>query len=76
MHEGVALTDNRVPQSPEDGDGWFVSSFSNGAGSCVEVKFADRGAILVRDSKDQRHDRPIIGMPSLAWGALMASLTK
>jgi hypothetical protein len=73
MHWRIALTEIRVL---EDGDGWFVSSFSNGGGSCVEVKFADNGGVLVRDSKDQRFDRPIIGMPTPGWAALLGNLTK
>jgi Domain of unknown function (DUF397) len=70
------LKEIKGPASAGDGDGWFVSSFSNGAGSCVEVKFAAPGAILVRDSKDRRHDQPIIGMPARAWVALLGNLTK
>jgi len=70
------LNVDRVPGSTEDGDGWFVSSFSNGAGSCVEVKFAAPGAILVRDSKDRRHVRPIIGMPAPAWAALLDKVAR
>jgi hypothetical protein len=70
------LKEIKGPAATGDRDGWFVSSFSNGAGSCVEVMFAAPGAILVRDSKDQRHDRPIMGMPSPAWAALLGNLTK
>ena len=69
------MTNNRVLESPEDGDGWFVSSFSNGAGACVQVKFATAGSILVRDSKDRRHDRPIMGLPSHGWAAFLANVT-
>jgi hypothetical protein len=69
------LTGNGVPESREAGDGWFVSSFSSGAGSCVEVRFV-AGAILVRDSKDRRHDRPIVGLPTHGWTALLSSITR
>jgi hypothetical protein len=70
------MTTNRVIESPGDSDGWFVSSFSNGAGACVEVKFAGSGKILVRDSKDQRHARPVIDLPSHGWAALLGDINK
>ena len=70
------MNDNRVLDSSEDGDGWFVSSFTNGGGACVEVKFAGPGTILVRDSKDRRHARPIMGLPSRGWAALLQDITK
>lgn len=56
--------------------GWFVSSFSNAAGSCVEVRFAAPGTVLVRDSKDRRGDRPIIGLPGTGWAALLDNVTR
>lgn len=70
------MTDSRVLESPGNGDGWFVSSFSNGAGGCVEVRFANPGVILVRDSKDQRNERPIMGLASPGWTALLGNITK
>ena len=70
------MTNNRVLESPGDTDGWFVSSYTNGAGACVEVKFAGPGTILVRDSKDQRQERPIIGLPSNGWASLLGNITK
>lgn len=33
-------------------DGWRKSSFSNGAGECVEFKRGPNGEILIRDSKN------------------------
>ena len=50
-------------------DGWFVSSFTNGNASCVQVKFAEQGTILVRDSKDHRATPPIISLPSRGWAS-------
>jgi uncharacterized protein DUF397 len=70
------LTGNRIVESPGDRGGWFVSSYTNGGGACVEVKFAGPGMILVRDSKDRRDERPIMGMPSGGWAALLGSITK
>lgn len=70
------MNNNRVLDSSEDGDGWFVSSFTNGGGACVEVKFDGPGTILVRDSKDQRQGRPIMGLPSRGWAALLQDITK
>ncbi|RZU36048.1 uncharacterized protein DUF397 [Streptomyces sp. BK022] len=47
---------------------WKKSSFSNGAGECVEVADTD-GARYVRDSKDTAG--PILGFPTSAWGAFV-----
>ena len=52
-------------------DGWFVSSFTNGGGSCVQIKFAEQPTVLVRDSKDRRATSPIMRMPSRGWTALL-----
>jgi hypothetical protein len=61
--------------TPAHGEhGWFVSSFSNGNASCVQIKFAEQG-ILVRDSKDRRTASPIINMPSSAWAALLTNIS-
>lgn len=54
-----------------DEDGWFVSSRTTGGGSCVEVKFAAQGAILVRDSKDRRPDSPVISVFPAGWTPLL-----
>jgi Domain of unknown function (DUF397) len=71
------LTDkNYAPGATgDDQDGWFVSSFTNGGGSCVEVKFATQGVVLMRDSKDRRDDRPIVGFSSEAWSSLLENVT-
>jgi len=63
------LTNEYTPVREEDG--WFVSSFTNGQASCVQVKFAGRGEILVRDSKDHRAAPPIISLPSNGWASLL-----
>jgi len=70
------LNENRGLGSSTDGDGWFVSSYTNGGGACVEVKFAASGVILVRDSKDRRFERPIMSLPSHGWAALLGNITK
>jgi hypothetical protein len=59
-----------------DEGGWFVSSRSNGGGYCVEVKFAEQDAILVRDSKDRRATSPIINVPSHGWASLLKNINK
>jgi len=56
-------------------DGWFVSSFTNGGGACVQVKFAGRGTILVRDSKDHRAASPIVSMPSDSWAFMLKNIS-
>lgn len=70
------MTDNGVMESPGDRDGWFVSSYTNGGGACVEVKFAGPGIVLIRDSKDRRDGRPIMGMPSHGWASLLGNIAK
>jgi uncharacterized protein DUF397 len=53
-------------------DGWFTSSYSNGSGTCVEVKF-DQAAVLVRDTKN-RHDTsgsPMIAVAPGAWATFL-----
>jgi hypothetical protein len=62
-------------QPREVGD-WLVSSFSNGNASCVQVRFAEPGAILVRDSKDRCPASPIISLPSPGWTALLTSIDR
>jgi hypothetical protein len=57
-----------------DEDGWFLSSFTNGAAACVQVKFAGPDTILVRDSKDRRSDTPVISMPSFGWASLLRDI--
>ncbi|WP_291414200.1 DUF397 domain-containing protein [Actinophytocola sp.] len=58
-----------------DRDGWFVSSYSGASGgACVEVKFAV-DTTLVRDSKDVRADRPVIGLSSTGWNSFLNTVT-
>jgi hypothetical protein len=58
-----------------DESGWFVSSFTNGGGSCVQVKFHEQGTILVRDSKDSHTTSPIIRISSHAWTSLLSNIS-
>ncbi|MFL6118246.1 DUF397 domain-containing protein [Actinophytocola sp.] len=66
------MTSEEVPTG--DDNGWFVSSFTNGGGSCVQVKFAASNTILVRDSKDRCSAPPIIAMPSHSWASLLKNI--
>ncbi|HEV3358369.1 MAG TPA: DUF397 domain-containing protein [Pseudonocardiaceae bacterium] len=68
------MIDENVPAPPAGRDGWFTSSYSNATGSCVEVKFA-RDAIMVRDSKDKRVDRPIMAIGGAGWRAFLDAVT-
>jgi hypothetical protein len=61
--------------APRDEDGWFISSFSNPGGSCVEVRFAERGSILVRDSKDRRFSYSSLDLTSGGWAAFLRTVT-
>ncbi|MFD4676844.1 DUF397 domain-containing protein [Lentzea sp. NPDC058450] len=51
-------------------EGWFVSSYSSDSGSCVEVNL-DVSGVLVRDSKDRRAERPVLGFSSEAWSLFL-----
>ncbi|WP_256239418.1 DUF397 domain-containing protein [Lentzea flaviverrucosa] len=62
-----------VSASPRCRRGWFTSSYSNDSGSCVEVNLDARG-VLVRDSKDQRADRPVLGISSDAWSSFLKQI--
>lgn len=69
------MTDRNAPASSADRDGWFTSSYTNAGGSCVEVKFAG-DAILVRDSKDRRADRPIMAVGTAGWRAFLDTVVR
>ncbi|MQY23865.1 DUF397 domain-containing protein [Nocardia macrotermitis] len=53
-------------------NGWYKSSFSKEAASCVEVCFAD-DMVLVRDSKytGPAADQPIIAVPAAHWAEFL-----
>ena len=53
-----------------DRGGWFKSSYSNSAGSCVEVKLTDHG-LLMRDGKDQRVDQPMLSIGKAQWRSFL-----
>ncbi|HEV2780039.1 MAG TPA: DUF397 domain-containing protein [Actinophytocola sp.] len=56
-----------------DRPGWITSSFSSGSGSCVEVAFTC-GTVLIRDSKDRRTGRPVIGLAAEGWTTFLATI--
>ncbi|GGP71335.1 DUF397 domain-containing protein [Saccharothrix coeruleofusca] len=49
--------------------GWFKSSYSNPAQSCVEVRFDD-GIVRVRDSKADGAG-PVIAVSAASWKAFL-----
>lgn len=55
---------------------WFTSRYTNGSGTCVEVRF-DGDTVLVRDTKFRRdpgHDpaaQPTIRATAAQWAALL-----
>ncbi|MGI9001603.1 MAG: DUF397 domain-containing protein [Pseudonocardia sp.] len=59
---------------------WFKSSASNGAGTCVEVRFHD-DLVSIRDSKYRRdpahdpHREPILTVTAEQWIAFLNDLT-
>lgn len=52
--------------------GWFTSSFSNGSGTCVEVRFRD-DRVDVRDTKDR--GGPVLTVSADDWVAFLAGST-
>lgn len=56
------------------GQGWYKSSFSNGAGGdCVEVATLPEGGQLVRDTKDHGSG-PVLSFSSTEWAAFTAAV--
>jgi len=59
--------------------GWFKSSFSNGSGTCLEVRFHD-ALVSIRDSKHSRQpaydpgNEPIITVSIEEWTAFLDEL--
>ncbi|WP_197284886.1 DUF397 domain-containing protein [Sciscionella sediminilitoris] len=53
--------------------GWFKSSHSSNANACVEVTFAARGQVSVRDSKFGA-DSAVITVPERHWARLLADV--
>jgi hypothetical protein len=41
----------------------------------VEVKYIERQTIFVRDSKDRRHESPIVSVSAAGWAALLRGIT-
>ena len=54
-------------------EGWFTSSFSNGSGNCVEVKFS-KDAVAVRDTKDIGRG-PILNFTRSEWKMFVAAVS-
>lgn len=53
--------------------GWRTSTYTGGTGNCVEVG-ADRGAVVVRDTKNR--EAGAISVPPAAWRAFIATLDR
>jgi hypothetical protein len=67
---------NITSQGPiVDQEGWFKSSYSNASATCVEVKFVPNGT-AVRDSKDQRSDRPLLTLSAEGWLSFLSTITR
>jgi hypothetical protein len=67
--------DSETPD-PRDVDGWFVSSFTNPRATCVEIKFAKQGGILVRDSKDWDAAARVVSIPTASWAVLLRIINR
>lgn len=67
------MTLRDVPVVVRDRRGWFTSSYSNDSMSCVEVRF-DQDVVLVRDSKDKRRQRPVIGVSGPGWTSFLEAI--
>ena len=74
------LSDKRATTEANPKQGWFKSSYSSSACTCVEVRFDPRGRVGIRDSKyllDQancRLDQPVIMMSMATWERLSGDL--
>lgn len=57
--------------------GWFKSSFSKDANSCVEVRFSDDGKVHLRDSKyhGPQAEQPVIAIPVSNWEEFLRLVT-
>ncbi|MFJ9207137.1 DUF397 domain-containing protein [Streptomyces sp. NPDC102264] len=54
---------------------WFISSYSNNGGACVEVAVnlvASRGVVPVRDSKNP--GGPVLDLPAGAFASFVAGI--
>jgi hypothetical protein len=67
------LTEKHAAPIADDQDGWFKSSYSSGAASCIEIKLS-ADVILMRDSKDPRLGRPVISLTKSEWSSFMATV--
>ncbi|MGH3589023.1 MAG: DUF397 domain-containing protein [Pseudonocardia sp.] len=54
---------------------WRTSSYSNGAGECVEVADLPAGGHLVRDTKDHGHG-PILQFTESEWRAFLLGVKR
>ena len=62
-----------MPAMPPDFSAWRKSSRSNAQGDCVEVGFADSGAVTgVRDTKDRSYGT--LSVSANAWTAFLANV--
>lgn len=69
------MIEGGVPASVSDRGGWFKSTHSSNSGGCVEVRF-DTDVVFVRDSKDCRADRPVVGVPAGGWASFLDGLRR
>ncbi|MFD8379514.1 DUF397 domain-containing protein [Streptomyces sp. NPDC059679] len=53
---------------PPPDEGWFKSSFSNGTGACVEVRF-DEGLAYVRNTRNR--SGPSVAFNRAGWEAFL-----
>ena len=70
---------NAEPTTPPGQNGWFKSSYSSGACTCVEVRFGG-SIVYVRDSKyllEPRNDpalQPTIAVPADNWSLVLGEV--
>jgi uncharacterized protein DUF397 len=65
------MIDKSVSTPDRARDGWFTSSYTNGTGACVEIKFG-QGAVVVRDTKNRL---PVIAMTPAGWISFVNTVT-
>ncbi|GAA4533445.1 DUF397 domain-containing protein [Amycolatopsis samaneae] len=69
------MTENISPPTPPTRKEWFKSSYTNASGSCVEVNLTAE-SVLVRDSKDRRVDRPVLGVSADGWKSFLRTVVR
>ncbi|OOC07718.1 DUF397 domain-containing protein [Amycolatopsis azurea] len=67
------MNNTELPPTTKNPGGWFKSSYSNAAGSCVEVRILHE-SVLLRDSKDRAENQPTFEFSPKSWNSFLSHL--